>query len=144
MAPELLTSEVDGDYPPWATKAADVYSFSMAVLQVRHLPVWHILWEPSAEWLTICMLALSYYQAILSSLTLSTFVQILTGKLPFVSLLREATIILQVKAGKRPERSSYLPTTFTDSMWELLVDCWDRDPENRPDMETVVRRLEDM
>ena len=90
------------------------------------------------------MLALSYYQAILSSLTLSTFVQILTGKLPFVSLLREATFILQVKAGKQPERSSYLPTTFTDSMWELLVDCWDWDPENRPDMGTVVRRLEDM
>jgi hypothetical protein len=32
--------------------------------------------------------------------------------------------------------------TFTDPMWALLVDCWDRDPDKRPTMESVTIRLE--
>ena len=72
------------------------------------------------------------------------FVQILTGKQPFPPLDPDFRVVLHVQAGKRPERSSYSAATFTDSMWKLLVDCWDQDPENRPDMGTVVRRLEYM
>ena len=45
---------------------------------------------------------------------------------------------------KRCERSRYLPTVFTDIMWELLVDCWHQDPGKRPDMGDVVQRLREM
>jgi hypothetical protein len=74
----------------------------------------------------------------------TNFVQIMTGQQPFFSSRYNPAVIVQVRDGKRPERSSYPPTTFTDPMWVLLVDCWDQNPRQRPDMGSVVQRLEDM
>jgi len=70
--------------------------------------------------------------------------EIITGKLPFFYIRQDTTVIAFIQEGKRPERSRCLPTIFTDTMWELLVNCWDRDPGQRPNMGTVVQRLEQM
>ena len=74
----------------------------------------------------------------------SHLVQIMTQKNPFFHIHHGPNVVMQITAGKRPERKHYLPTVFTDPMWKLLVDCWDQDPERRPDMGIVVRRLEAM
>jgi len=100
-APELVIIDESED-PPELTQEADVYAFSMVVLEI------------------------------------------LTGKPPFFSARLDMTILFRVRSGGRPERKSYPPTTLTDSMWALLVDCWDQVPQKRPDMGAVVRRLEAM
>lgn len=67
--------------------------------------------------------------------------EILTGKLPFFYWRQDTTVIALVQDGRRPDRSRCLPTVFTDPMWSILADCWETDPERRPNMETVVERL---
>ena len=79
---------------------------------------------------------------LLPTLTPETLMQILTGRLPFFYLRQDTTVIAFVQDGKRPDRLRCLPTIFTDPMWKLLDDCWDKDPKRRPDMGTVVRRLQ--
>jgi len=70
--------------------------------------------------------------------------EIMTDKKPFFSTSKEMIVVLRVSQGERPLRSSYPETMFTDHMWALLVDCWAQDLLDRPDMETVVQRLEVM
>jgi len=70
--------------------------------------------------------------------------EVLTDKQPFFSLRLDITVVVHVQTGKRPQRLSYLPTIFTDQMWELFVNCWDQKPERRPTIRTVVQRLEAM
>jgi len=65
----------------------------------------------------------------------------LSGKLPFFYVATELGVVLKVLNGQRPERSKY-PTIFTDDMWGLLVDCWGQTPQNRPNMNTVLQRLQ--
>jgi len=67
--------------------------------------------------------------------------EILTGKLPYFYLRLETTVIASVYDGVRPDRQRCLPTTFTDPMWAILVDCWFQDPHQRPDMALVTQRL---
>ena len=78
------------------------------------------------------------------SLNFVKIFQILSEKEPFFSVHHDTTIMLKVLAGERPERSSYPQNTFTNNMWVLVVDCWDRVPGNRPAIRTVVERLETM
>jgi len=70
--------------------------------------------------------------------------EILTGKLPFFYIRQDTTVIAFVQDGKRPERSRCSPTIFAEPMWELLVNCWDQDPGERHDMDTIVQCLEKM
>jgi len=70
--------------------------------------------------------------------------EILTGKLPFFYLRQDVTVVARVGDGTRPDRVRCMPTIFTDPMWELMVNCWDQDPAQRPDMGNVVKRLECM
>lgn len=67
--------------------------------------------------------------------------EILTGKLPYFYLRLETTVVASVHDGVRPDRQRCLPTTFTDLMWAILVDCWCQDPHQRPDMAVVTQRL---
>ena len=146
LAPELM---FPNDAPPvTTTKETDVYSFSMVALEVRDLLFRLGIFLGNLSGRVDYVHAIYFGLMIFSSYPMITyfinFYQILTEKEPFFSVHSDTNILLKVLAGERPERSSYPSATFTDSMWELLVDCWDRNPENRPDMGTVVRRLEDM
>lgn len=40
----------------------------------------------------------------------------------------------------RPE----IPTNTPDGLSALIKECWDRDPDNRPDFEAIYERLEKM
>jgi hypothetical protein len=64
----------------------------------------------------------------------------MTGKLPFF-YLKDMSVIKFVQDGKRPDRLKYLPAVFSDSMWEILVSCWDADPKRRLDIGSVIERL---
>jgi len=68
--------------------------------------------------------------------------EILSGKRPFFNMVPETAVIYNVQIGNRPERILYLPTTFTDPLWMLLVKCWDQDKTQRPSMRSIVKSLE--
>ena len=143
MAPELTASESDVYYDedPTVTTATDVFAFSMVALEVSNLPcvrgptcsLCGFIWVDLATIPSYCFIVHIY-----------SFVQILTGKLPFFYISSDSSVIVLMIDGKRPERARYLPTIFTGPMWDLIVNCWDQDPKKRPDMETVVRCLENM
>jgi len=70
--------------------------------------------------------------------------QILSGEESFFYLRNTSRVINLINKGIRPERSKYQSMVLTDSVWQLLVDCWDQDPGKRPEMGTVVQRLEEI
>ena len=152
MAPELISAESDVNFDddaydalenqasPKLTKETDVFAFSMVALEVSEVFRFPILQISRASARLFILTAL-LRQATFWLLITNNFVQILTGKLPFFYLRQDTTVIAYVQDGKRPERGRCLPTTFTDPTWSLLVDCWDADPVNRPNMGTVVGRL---
>ena len=153
MAPELTEVEdefnFDPDFevpkpPPNCTKSTDIFAFSMVALEVSGLPYFYsgmffgILCE---RWFRLTSLLC---QPVVWWLIFSYFEQILTGKVPFYDSHLNDLVMVQIQNCERPERAMYPPTTFTDPMWNLLIDCWDQDPKRRPDMGTVVQHLQHM
>ncbi|KAJ6501178.1 kinase-like domain-containing protein, partial [Mycena vitilis] len=70
------------------------------------------------------------------------FYEILTGKVPFYELPNDMNVMFRVAEGKRPSRP--LPgsgTQITDTLWELMQNCWDKDAESRPTSSQIVERL---
>ncbi|KAJ7705507.1 kinase-like domain-containing protein [Mycena rosella] len=68
--------------------------------------------------------------------------EILTGKAPFYELSNDATIIFKVIGGDRPTRPlSCSATTVYDSLWDLIQDCWQGNPDLRPTAAQIVERL---
>ena len=50
--------------------------------------------------------------------------------------------MMKVMGGKHPSRPAKNSAPFvewglTNSMWRLMEQCWDRDPENRPTMNSI-------
>ncbi|KAG6906993.1 hypothetical protein DXG01_011040 [Tephrocybe rancida] len=72
--------------------------------------------------------------------------QIFTGKVPFYQFSRDATIISQVKRHKTPLRpdESGVPWQewgLTESIWQLMEDCWKAAPEERPAVQKIIERM---
>ncbi|KAG6907770.1 hypothetical protein DXG01_007483 [Tephrocybe rancida] len=72
--------------------------------------------------------------------------EIFTNSVPFAELQRESTIELRIMAGARPTRPSDLSSSWnewglTPSIWSLMGECWESDPNNRPKMPQIIVRL---
>ena len=57
-----------------------------------------------------------------------TLLQVLTGSVPY-SGCDDDTALSNIKAGKTPERPS---EGIPDPIWQLLEECWSKDPTKRP------------
>ena len=71
--------------------------------------------------------------------------QIFTGKVPFAGL-RDATVISEVAVhDRRPTwpGSTAVEKGLTEFLWFVMQDCWQTWPNDRPDMPSVVSRLEE-
>lgn len=69
-------------------------------------------------------------------------VEVFTGKIPFKGQRKEA-VALRISRGGRPEMPANAQAVgLTDEMWKLFEGCWQQDPETRPTMEEVVKRLQ--
>jgi hypothetical protein len=67
--------------------------------------------------------------------------QIFTGHLPF-ALIREEVVSYQVTKGTRPSRPvNSLKVGLTDSIWGMMVDCWQKDYKNRPPAQSILDAL---
>ncbi|CCO36135.1 Serine/threonine-protein kinase BCK1/SLK1/SSP31 [Rhizoctonia solani AG-1 IB] len=64
-----------------------------------------------------------------------TILEIITGKVPFENIGREAAVYNALRSNKNPRRPhSYIPVISQqgDELWNLLQSCWDRDSMSRP------------
>ena len=60
----------------------------------------------------------------------------ISGKLPFHKHA-DLAVSLRVVKGKRPRREAM----FTNNLWKILEECWASDPNGRPSVGDVLRRL---
>lgn len=68
--------------------------------------------------------------------------EVLSGQLPFAPL-RDFIITRKVVDGERPGRPDGAKGVwFTDGIWEMVNLCWVAQAANRPSIETVLERLE--
>lgn len=65
--------------------------------------------------------------------------QIFTEEWPF-SLYSDGQVILLLAEGKRPDEPVH--EQFTPKIWSLTKKCWRKDPEKRPDVPKVLKKLE--
>ncbi|KAJ6448539.1 kinase-like domain-containing protein, partial [Mycena sanguinolenta] len=66
------------------------------------------------------------------------FHEIFTGTIPF-SELPEAAVMLRVIKGDRPKQHP----SISASVWNLILECWGTEPNDRPSAVHVVSRLRD-
>ncbi|KAF7330803.1 Protein kinase domain-containing protein [Mycena venus] len=65
--------------------------------------------------------------------------EILTGKVPFFEILKDAAVIVKVVVeGARPSR---LDVISSEELWSLLDDCWHQEPDKRPTTTVILQRL---
>ncbi|KAJ7816916.1 kinase-like domain-containing protein [Mycena olivaceomarginata] len=66
------------------------------------------------------------------------FYEIFTGTIPFSELL-EVAVILRVIQGDRPKQHPGISA----SIWNLMMECWETKPSDRPSAVHIVSRLRD-
>ena len=70
--------------------------------------------------------------------------QVLTGLYPFHHLGRYA-VLLAVREGEHPERPPHEESpVFSQQLWELALQCWDRSPSTHPTAQELHRSLQDI
>lgn len=109
VACELMADRLDdGECISRGSKATDVWSFAMTVVEV-------------------------YTSLLCIPLTLNTDgLQILTGAIPMGNIRSDARVVLYVSSGGRPKRELY--PQINDAIWAMLERCWDVTPNRRPSM----------
>ncbi|OCH89035.1 kinase-like protein [Obba rivulosa] len=71
--------------------------------------------------------------------------EIFTGRIPFDQHKRDATVMLHVLRGARPQRpAEATPLGLSDDVWALMEGCWDAKWQNRPPLAMTVKRLEEV
>jgi len=98
-------------------KEADIFSFAMVMIEVRHgVCTAH---RTSAD---CCFIP----------------IQAFIGAIPFSGSPFHAAV-LAIVHGERPPRPTH--PTFTEDLWTLVQRCWDQDPHSRPDASQVMQTL---
>ena len=117
MAPEL-----QGD-SAILERSCDVYSWAMTALQV------------SLETFTFPTTAFSDPHSFRQ--------KILTDKVPFYTTKGAGRVVLEVAKGKRPQPKDYPNCPhLNDALWVLFNECWREEPSERPDINQVVDKME--
>ncbi|KDQ12083.1 hypothetical protein BOTBODRAFT_176617 [Botryobasidium botryosum FD-172 SS1] len=71
-----------------------------------------------------------------------TTLELVSGKQPFASIKMPGTVLLKVAQGERPDQKEYDSTVLKGNLWSLLQSCWHKDPEKRPSIDVVVKKME--
>ncbi|QRW12040.1 Tyrosine-protein kinase [Ceratobasidium sp. AG-Ba] len=89
-----------------------------------------------------------------------TMLEMYTGAPPFSSIRNDLAVLLKYQRGERPSRpdishnkfdvgsydsddpkSSAICVSISDLMWDLIQNCWDQHPDNRPTAKNVLRQI---
>ncbi|KXN89752.1 Proto-oncogene tyrosine-protein kinase ROS [Leucoagaricus sp. SymC.cos] len=71
--------------------------------------------------------------------------EMLTENVPFAEYSSDMAIIRALMKNEQPKRpvpAANQEDPITDTLWNLMVRCWSREPESRPTMWDVVKALE--
>ncbi len=112
-APEMLIED--------ATMSAkgDLYSFGMTILEVR----------PDVLFFHVRILIL---------------LQLFTHEVPYANIKRKIQLLFRKEHGllpDRPQGEQVIKRGLDDSTWELLCECWSKNPEDRPSVNELVKKL---
>lgn len=67
-----------------------------------------------------------------------------TGKIPFPGFVN-VHVVLMVSRGERPQRPPGGERLGLGSaVWKLTEECWNQNPDRRPDIASVLRRFQDI
>ncbi|TCD67662.1 hypothetical protein EIP91_012172 [Steccherinum ochraceum] len=76
-----------------------------------------------------------------------TILECLTNQSPFASLKRDAQVIHRLMTDRLPPERPQTEDSvkwISDELWVLMIECWSYQPEDRPLMQDVAKRLEEM
>ena len=73
-------------------------------------------------------------------------IEIFTDNVPFSHIPNEAYIPLVLRDGQLPPRPENNITMrgLSDMMWNLMNQCWQRDPKSRPSMSEIRETIQNM
>jgi len=71
-----------------------------------------------------------------------TMLELITGELPYGQGISNTQVLLRMQPPEklRPRR----PEGINDALWKLITDCWEQEPEHRPNIAQVVTRLREI
>ena len=120
MAPELLKSDDMGGVPQKPSKESDIYAFGMVAYEVSV--------AAASSPMTTRGLIIS---------------QIFAHCSPYRHLNSDYMVLLEVISGKRPARPLDREVFgLEDSVWDVVQECWNSDPQTRPGIKGVRTFLE--
>ena len=100
----------------------------------------------------IYALAMTMYEVSQSEISLkgalaishANFAKTFAGQLPFYNCPRDATVVINVTLGIRPEHPGQQAMTLglTDQIWSIMKGCWEMDRSQRPRLISVLECLE--
>jgi hypothetical protein len=71
--------------------------------------------------------------------------QVSTKRAPLQHMRSDVAVVLFLQSGRQPPRPKAEHcdgVPMSDALWQLTLDCWKSSPNERPDMSTIVRRLQ--
>jgi serine/threonine protein kinase len=101
------------------TTYGDIYSYGSVMLQVRAINTM----QRNSFWLTINLVDVR---------------QVLSGKLPYHHLLKDAEVLINLHHGVHPPR----PAELLDEYWALISRCWAKDPCTRPAITEISKCIQ--
>lgn len=64
--------------------------------------------------------------------------------MPFAELRLARTAVLKAFKGVRPSRPDAKSLGLSDDAWQLMEECWDQNPHDRPNSSELLSRLSDI
>lgn len=65
----------------------------------------------------------------------------MTNKPPFLGILLEAMVVMAIMNGRPPSMEDYPELPATDPLWDLMRECWNQEPSERPTMVDVLGKV---
>jgi son of sevenless-like protein len=106
------------------------------------IPITEAITYGSLRWLAPELVADSCYVPTTRATDVWSFgmlsLEIFTDSVPFSHVSNEAFIPLVIRDGPLPTRPEHVNTRgLSDAMWNLMIQCWQRDPKSRLSMSEI-------
>jgi len=69
-------------------------------------------------------------------------VEAFTGKVPFPELVNVQVVLVVSKGGRPPRPPGCERLGLGPAVWKLTEECWNPNPDRRPDIGSVLRRFQ--
>lgn len=95
---------------------SDVYAFGMLILRT----------SPNFPFFLLMQLT--------TTVKIHYLIDVMTGKAPYYKCSTDPPIIMAIMSGRTPAPADYPELPSTDSYWDVMLACWNEDPNKRPTM----------